>query len=203
MADQLPKLTLASRSPRRASLLKQMGFVFEVVSVPISEESVKISNPEDKTIALSRLKASAVLDRVLEGVIIGADTVVCLKGEILEKPVDQEEARIMLRKLSGETHEVYTGFTLIQIGGNRLSDVEKTSVTFRQLEEWEIDDYVQTGSPLDKAGGYGIQDRSGLFVDRIEGCFYNVVGFPLTKFWEGLKQFFGPETLRRILNRTS
>lgn len=178
-----------------------MGFVFEVVSVPVPEESVDILDPEKRTIALSRQKASVVLDRVREGIVIGADTVVCLKGEVLGKPKDHAEAKTMLMKLSGRTHEVYTGFTLIQIGGDQLSDVERTSVTFRKLEEWEIDDYVRTGGPLDKAGGYGIQDRSGLFVDRIEGCFYNVVGFPLTQFWEGLKRLLSAETARQMVGR--
>ncbi len=202
MTDRIPKLILASQSPRRASLLKQMGFAFEVVAVPIPEATVDIPDPEKRTIALSRQKASAVLDRIHEGIVIGADTVVYLNGEILGKPKDRAEAKTMLMKLSGQTHEVYTGFTLIQIGGDRWSDVERTSVTFRKLEEWEVDDYVQTGGPLDKAGGYGIQDRSGLFVDRIEGCFYNVVGFPLTQFWEGLKQLLSAETVRYMINRT-
>ena len=107
----------------------------------------------------------------------------------------------MLRQLSGKTHEVFTGFTLIQVGGGRFSDVERTAVTFRDLANWEVEDYVASGGPLDKAGGYGIQDRSGLFVDRIEGCFYNVVGFPLTKFYEKLKVLWDVETLRRVLCR--
>jgi len=136
---------------------------------------------------------------VREGLVVGADTVVSLEGEILGKPKDEKEAKSMLMKLSGKTHDVFTGFTLIQIGSNPLSDVERTSVTFRDLDEWEVDDYVETGGPMDKAGGYGIQDRSGLFVDRIEGCFYNVVGFPLTKFYESLKQLWDVETIRRIL----
>ncbi|MCJ7811802.1 Maf family protein [bacterium] len=200
MMNRIPKLILASRSPRRASLLKQMGFSFDVISVPVPEESVTILDPEERTIALSHKKASAVLDRVYEGIVIGADTIVCLEGEILGKPKSKEEAKAMLLKLSGKTHEVYTGFTLIHIGGRLYSDVERTSVTFRVLEEWEINDYVKTGGPLDKAGGYGIQDRSGLFVDRIDGCFYNVVGFPLMKFWEGLKELLHVKTLRHLLD---
>lgn len=195
----LPRITLASRSPRRAALLRQMGFSFQVVVEDVSEEGVSASDPVAHVVTLSRKKAEAVLDRVEDGVIIGADTVVYLDGEILGKPKDKAEARAMLMKLSGKTHEVFTGFTLIQIGGEHLSDVERTSVTFRHLEEWEVDDYVETGKPLDKAGGYGIQDRSGLFVDRIEGCFYNVVGFPLTKFYEGLKRLWDVETIRRVL----
>ena len=195
----LPRITLASGSPRRAALLRQMEFPFQVVSKEISEESVSTSDPMERVIELSRRKAEAVLDRVREGLVVGADTVVFLEGEILGKPRDKKEAKSMLMKLSGKTHDVFTGFTLIQIGGNLLSDVERTSVTFRDLDEWEVDDYVETGGPMDKAGGYGIQDRSGLFVDRIEGCFYNVVGFPLTKFYESLKQLWGVEMIRRVL----
>jgi septum formation protein len=106
----------------------------------------------------------------------------------------------MLRRLSGRSHEVFTGFTLIDAStGARTDGHERTAVTFRRLDEWEIDDYVSTGMPLDKAGAYGIQDRSGLFVERIEGCFYNVVGFPLTKFVEGLKRLAGPDAVRDML----
>ncbi len=200
MMDRIPKLILASHSPRRASLLKQMGFSFDVISVPISEGSVAILDPEERAITLSHQKASAVLDRVDGGIVIGADTIVCLDGEILGKPENNEKAKAMLLKLSGKMHKVYTGFTLIHIGGKCYSDVERTSVTFRILEEWEIDDYVKTGAPLDKAGGYGIQDRSGLFVDCIDGCFYNVVGFPLTKFWEGLHELLDVKILRHLLD---
>lgn len=193
----LPHIVLASGSPRRAALLRQMGFLFRVVSREISEESDLSSDPVERVIELSKKKARAVLDLVEEGLIVGADTIVFLDGEILGKPMNKEEAKAMLIKLSERTHEVFTGFTLIEVGGRQMSDVERTSVTFRHLEEWEVDDYVETGGPLDKAGGYGIQDRSGLFVDRIEGCFYNVVGFPMTKFYEGLKKFWDVDTLRR------
>ena len=141
------------------------------------------------------------MDKVPGGIIIGADTVVVLRGEILGKPGDNAEAVAMLRRLSGETHMVYTGFALLRAGGPAYRDVEKTEVTFRRLEAWEIQDYVNTGGPLDKAGGYGIQDRSGLFVDSISGCFYNVVGFPLTKFFQGLYTLVGEETLRNMLNK--
>lgn len=195
----LPQITLASRSPRRAALLRQMGFSFRTASKEISEESVSLVDPAEYVIELSKRKAEAVLDCVEEGLIIGADTVVFIDGEILGKPKGKSEAVTMLMKLSGKTHEVFTGFTLIEVGGNRFSDVERTSVTFRDLEEWEVEDYVETGGPMDKAGGYGIQDRSGLFVDRIEGCFYNVVGFPLTRFYEGLKRFWDVEILRQVI----
>jgi septum formation protein len=196
----LPLLTLASRSPRRAALLRQMGFRFRVLFKEISERTADLEDPVEKVKELSKRKAEAVLSKVGEGLIVGADTVVVLDGTVFGKPVDKEEAKRMLSTLSGRTHEVFTGFTLMEVGGRRVTDVERTSVTFRRLESWEVDAYVETGAPLDKAGAYGIQDRSGLFVDRIEGCFYNVVGFPLTKFYEGLKRFWDAETVRLIFS---
>lgn len=195
-----PQIILASKSPRRAVLLQQMGIPFEVISGEISEESCILLDPVQRVVALSKLKAEAVVHDIVEGLIIAADTIVYINREILGKPKDNHEAREMLQKLSGKTHEVFTGFTLLQVRGKQLSDVERTTVTFRTLESWEIDDYVESGGPLDKAGGYGIQDRSGLFVDRIEGCFYNVVGFPLTKFYEGLKQLWTIDKIRNMMS---
>lgn len=196
----MPLITLASRSPRRAALLRQMGFRFRVLFREISEGTADLEDPVEKVKELSQRKAEAVLDEIERGLIVGADTVVVLGSAIFGKPIDKEDAKRMLNALSGRTHEVFTGFTLMEVGGRMVSDVERTSVTFRRLKSWEVDSYVETGAPLDKAGAYGIQDRSGLFVERIEGCFYNVVGFPLTKFYEGLKQFWNAETLRLIFS---
>ena len=196
--NKMEYIYLASRSPRRAALLQQMGFPFRVIFPEVSEESFSISNPAEFVMELSKRKAQAVLSRVKDGLIVGADTVVFLDGEILGKPHSKNEAKKFLWKLSGRTHQVFTGITLIQVGSKQFSDVETTAVTFRKLDEWEIDSYVKTGDPLDKAGAYGIQDKSGLFVDRIEGCFYNVVGFPLTKFYEGLKRIWGVERLKEF-----
>lgn len=200
MKTEIPRLILASRSPRRSDLLKSMGFSFKVVSSPVSEEGIDIKDPEWLTIELSKRKADAVLNQCTEGIIIGADTVVYLNGRIFGKPADRAEATEMLQNLSGETHQVFTGFTLNYIGHRQISGFEKTDVTFRKLEQWEIDNYVRTDKPLDKAGAYGIQDQSGLFVDRIEGCFYNVVGFPLTRFYEGLKELLDAPALRKMLS---
>ena len=153
------RIILASKSPRRAALLQQMGIPFEVISREISEESCILLDPVQRVVALSKLKAEAVVHDIEEGLIIAADTIVYVNSEILGKPKDSYEAREMLQKLSGKTHEVFTGFSLLQVRGKQLSDVERTTVTFRTLESWEIDDYVDSGGPLDKAGGYGIQDR--------------------------------------------
>ena len=201
-ASPVPPLILASRSPRRAALLRQMGFDFSIVWKEVDESLKDRTDPAETVLSLSALKAEAVLPGIAGGLIVGADTVVVLEGDLLGKPESQIEAGRMLRRLSGRTHEVFTGFTLIDAGTNRrVSDVERTAVTFRRLDDWEIDEYVSTGMPMDKAGAYGIQDRSGLFVDRIDGCFYNVVGFPLTKFFEGLKKLVGPAAVRKMLSR--
>ena len=167
----------------------------------MSEKLDHSLSPEEQVRELSVQKAEAVLDKVNDGLIIGADTIVYLDGHILGKPGDKKEAVSMLERLSGKAHQVFTGFTLIQVGGKRYSDVEKTTVFFRELENWEIEAYAETGGPLDKAGGYGIQDQSGLFVERIEGCFYNVVGFPLTKFYHGLKLLYDTDTVRHMMFR--
>ena len=196
---QLPELVLASHSPRRAALLEQMGFSFRILTGHVCEDSHVPDHPVDHVMTLSERKARAVLDRVNRGIIVGADTIVFLKNKIYGKPNNEEEARWMLKELSGETHHVFTGFTLLLCNGSHVSDVEKTAVTFRALENWEIDAYVRSGRSFDKAGGYGIQDQSGLFVERIDGCFYNVVGFPLTRFYKCLKNFWKQESLEKIL----
>ncbi len=180
-------------------LLHQMGFSFHVLPSRILEKLPENLPLSEGVKVLSLKKAEAVLPKVTDGLVIGADTVVVLDGEILGKPRNEDEAASMLSRLSGRTHSVYTGFSLVQVGGNTFTDVERTDVTFRVLEDWEIEEYASSGGPLDKAGGYGIQDRSGFFVESINGCFYNVVGFPLTKFYQGLWKLYGKEFLRILL----
>ena len=184
------RLILASQSPRRAQLLKLVGFELEIIPSHFDEDRITENEPAKHVQVLSFEKAKSVAEKASNGVIIGADTIVVLDGEILGKPGDETEARSMLRSLSGRFHEVYTGFTLLENpGGRSVSDFEKTRVHFRELADWEIDRYVATQSPMDKAGAYGIQDQSAVFADRIEGCFYNVVGFPLSKFYSAMKTF--------------
>ncbi len=200
-SEPAPRLILASRSPRRAELLRRMGFVFDIMEPGLEENMPERGDPRTLVSALSAGKAETVLRAAPDGWIVGADTVVVLDGEILGKPSSPGHAAEMLGRLSGRTHDVFTGFTLIQaLSGRRCSDTERTAVTFRSLEKWEIDDYVTSGSPMDKAGAYGIQDRSGLFVDRIEGCYYNVVGFPLTRFYGALKREATPDVLRKFMS---
>ncbi len=183
-------MILASQSPRRAQLLKQVGFDFTVMPAHIDEETVEKDSPENIAIDLARQKALFVSQRVSSGFVVGADTLVVLDGHILGKPCNVDEARRMLAFLSGRTHHVYTGFAIVaQPEGRIVVDSERTAVTFRSLDPWEIDCYIEKDLPLDKAGAYGIQDTSALFVESIHGCYYNVVGFPLTKFYMRLKAF--------------
>ena len=201
-------IILASNSPRRAHLLRQIGIPFTVMGSDVSEETEAPADPGAHVLALSRRKAERVAGRVREGVILGVDTIVVLDGCILGKPKDAEEARAMLRRLSGRWHRVFSGMTLMEVGpgtGNeghtpcqgqntasrcvlRASDFSVTRVKMRTMSEAEIAWYVATGEPLDKAGAYGIQGKGAVFVEGIEGCFYNVVGLPLSRLVQMLKQ---------------
>ncbi len=142
-----------------------------------------------KRIALE--KARDTLRIAKQGIIIGADTIVVLDNKILGKPRSKNEARTMLHKLSGREHSVYTGFVLIDAGTRKkVSGAERTRVRFRELGKEEINRYVALGSPMDKAGAYGIQDDYGaVFVEKVNGCFYNVMGFPLSRFYRELLAF--------------
>ncbi|OCL25274.1 septum formation protein Maf [Orenia metallireducens] len=181
----MEKIILASGSPRRKSLLEQLGLEFKVVVSDVDESKVKEENPKELVKKLSYLKANAVSTDE-EEVVIAADTIVCLNNRILEKPKDDKEAFQMLSDLSGRTHQVLTGITVIK-GEEAITDYEKTDVTFRELGQKEIKEYVSTGAPLDKAGAYGIQDQGAIFVKKIDGCFYNVVGLSLVKLVEMLR----------------
>jgi septum formation protein len=196
------KLILASASPRRQLLLRQIGLQFEVRESGAEETVPDGTHPEAYVKMLSERKASAVAAHERHAIIIGADTIVVINDTILGKPQDNAEAAKMLKTLSGRTHKVYTGFTLLdRPSGKMTSAVEVTNVTFRTLDDDEIEAYVNSGSPMDKAGAYGIQDDYGaVFVSRIEGCFYNVVGFPLAKFYITLQQF--QQQLRMTKERT-
>jgi len=187
------RFILASASPRRAELLRQVGLTFEIREGQVPEGNAP-PDPVAHVTELSRRKAEQVAKDLAEGIVIGADTIVVLDGKILGKPKDLDEARQMLSLLSGKTHQVYTGFTLIEKpSGQSITDYEVTQVTFRSLSPWEIEDYVDTEKPVDKAGAYGIQDKSALFAERIEGCYYNIVGFPLAKFYQRVLSLISAE----------
>ena len=187
-------LILASSSPRRKHLLEQIGlsFTLQPSSVDESVFSPLGCTPDDFVRLLSEQKARDVaLKTKGPAIVIGADTIVVLDGIILGKPLDENDAISMLTALSGHTHTVYTGLALIESHTQRIVvKVQKTEVTFRELSLEEIRKYVATGSPLDKAGSYGIQDDFGaVFVAHIVGCYYNIVGLPLELFYRTLHEF--------------
>jgi septum formation protein len=185
------KIILASSSPRRQFLFRQIGFDFEVVPSNFEEVFDTSKSPQENALGLSKAKAFDVAGKFQNAFVVGADTIVVLNGDIMGKPTDDSDALLMLKKLSGMEHIVYTGFTIVDRPSNKfISEIESTAVKFRDLDHEEIINYIKSGSPADKAGAYGIQDDYGaLFVEKINGCFYNVVGFPLTKFYITLKKF--------------
>lgn len=185
------KLILASESPRRRELLKQIGMEFEVMSCG-GEAPVTVTMPYQVVEEHALQKAEAVAAHVTEPVIIiGADTVVALEDSILEKPKDKADARKMLQTLQGNTHEVYTGVVLIKKHPDGTEERKKfhecTKVTFYEMSEKEIEDYVNTGEPMDKAGSYGIQGIGAKYVKEITGDYNNVVGLPVARLYQELK----------------
>ena len=188
-------IVLASASPRRKELMEQFCGK-DLVIFPAEGEEVVSDNvgPGETVEALARGKAREVVARLRakgagnqEDIVIGADTIVWHEGRIFGKPHSREEAAAMLRSLSGCTHEVYTGVSLIY-GDRELTEHEKTAVTFRVMTEKEILDYIATGEPMDKAGAYGAQGLGALFVSSIEGDFFNVMGLPLCRLGLMLKK---------------
>jgi nucleoside triphosphate pyrophosphatase len=175
------RLILASNSPRRRELLQNAGFQFDVRPSGIEENRLPNEPPEEFARRLARDKALDVARQSSPGnFVLGADTVVAVNGEILEKPLDAADAARMLRTLSGRTHRVITGVCLVRAPEAVLAWThETTSVTFRDLSEEEIEGYVESGEPFDKAGGYAIQGLASRFAPRIEGCYFNVVGLPI------------------------
>lgn len=178
----MEKLILASASPRRRELLAQAGIPFEAAASN-AKEDVRGSDPGKIVEELSCRKAQAVAENYPGRMILGADTVVVLDGRILGKPGDAAEARAMLHALQGRTHQVYTGVTLIS-NGKANSFHEKTDVSLYPMTEREIDDYVESGDGMDKAGSYGIQGRFAVHIRGISGDYYNVVGLPLGRLWQ-------------------
>ncbi|WP_251448642.1 Maf family protein [Vermiculatibacterium agrestimuris] len=182
-------IVLASQSPRRQELLKQMGLTYRVHAVDIDEHMERSLAPGQLVEAISREKAAACA--ALEGpepLIIAADTVVAWNDQVLGKPADPADACRMLRALSGQTHTVFTGFT-VRRGEGAVTRSERTEVTFRALTEAEISAYVRTGEPMDKAGAYGIQGLGSLLVEGIRGDYFNVMGLPICALGLHLREF--------------
>ena len=179
------RILLASASPRRKQILEELGYEVEAVRPDFDEDAVRETDPAALVEALARGKGNSV--PCTDGrLLVAADTVVVFEGKILGKPTDREDAFCTLSALSGKGHEVYTGVCLRK-GDACRTFVEEAKVVFRTLSEREILDYIATGSPMDKAGSYGIQDSG--FVDHIEGSYHNVMGFPSEKFEEIIKEF--------------
>lgn len=188
------RLILASASPRRAEILRNAGIAFEVQAALLDESLRAGESPGDYVRRLALEKARAAANAAVEQYsgdyfIVGADTVVVAGEEILGKPASEEEARRMLRCLSGTAHEVHTGLAVLRRPGAAERVVEEiTRVTFAPLSEEEIESYLATGEPFDKAGAYAIQGVAGRYITRIDGCYFNVVGLPLARLWSLLQE---------------
>lgn len=178
------QLILASQSPRRKELLKLLKHPFVIRVADIDETMDPAADPAQEVARVSRKKAEAV-PREPEDIVIAADTIVVLEGTVLGKPADEAQAKAMLAALSGKDHQVMTGVTVLQ-GDRALVHTEITDIHFRPLSQREIDRYVATGEPMDKAGAYGIQGGAALFVQWLRGDYYNVMGLPVCKLYEML-----------------
>lgn len=180
-------LILASKSPRRAEILRQAAIPFTVRAAAVNETPRDGERPLDYVERLAEEKAAAVSAAAGE-IVLGADTTVVIDGEMLGKPADEADARRMLAKLAGRRHEVMTGICLIR-GEERVRDTAVTEVWFGAITEEEIAEYSASGEPLDKAGAYAIQGLASKYVDKINGCYFNVVGLPIAMVYAHLRYF--------------
>lgn len=178
------KLVLASSSPRRTELLNRAGWPHEVIVAGIDESVRTREDPATYVQRLARSKAAAVAERLEEGLVLGADTTVVIDNQILGQPLDDADAKRMLHLLSGKWHEVLTGVALVRVGGETRSAYETTRVRFAEMSESEIDWYIASGEPAGKAGAYGIQGKAALFVEEIEGDYFNIMGLPIRLVYE-------------------
>jgi septum formation protein len=186
----MKKIILASASPRRKELLQKIGLKFEVDASNCAEEIDPALEPAELVRRISVAKAKSVASRHKDAVIIAADTIGVIGKKLLGKPQTAAEARKMLAQISGKSHEVITGFTVLDTATDRIVSVTvSTRVYIKKLTPAEIDAYVATGEPLDKAGAYGIQGLGAVIVEKIEGDYYNVVGLPLSALTEVLREF--------------
>jgi len=184
------RIILASNSPRRKELLTQIGLSFTVAPADVDESVLPGESPESYAARVALDKARIASERAGEGIVIAADTIVAINDSILGKPRDGRDAEAMLALLSGKEHRVITAIAVMDTSTARnMTRTSVTKVWFRDLTEREIAAYVATGEPMDKAGAYGIQERGALLVERIEGCYSNVVGLPLSLLGEMLREF--------------
>src|SRR6476469_4592314 len=173
------KLVLASGSPRRAEILERAGWPHEIIVAGIDETVLPNEEPAAYVQRLARGKAEAVASRLSEGVVLGADTTVVVANQILGQPVDDADARRMLRLLNAKWHDVLTGVALVRARGESRVGYQTTRVRFAEMSEQEIDWYIATGEPFGKAGAYGIQGKASLFIEEIEGDYFNIMGLPI------------------------
>jgi len=186
----MKRIILASASPRRKELLEKIGLKFEVDASNCVEEVDPALEPDELTRRISLTKAKSVAPRYKDALIIAADTIGVIGKKLLGKPHTADEARKMLAQISGKSHEVITGFTVLDTASNKVfSGTVNTKVYIKKLTGQEIAAYVRTGEPMDKAGAYGIQGLGAVIVEKIEGDYYNVVGLPLSALAEVLKEF--------------
>ncbi len=188
MGDSI-RVILASASPRRRQLLGAANIEFEVIESLVPEQHVAGEPPRDYALRMARDKARAVSSRFSDAIVLGADTIVVCENLILEKPANASDARRMLAMLSARTHTVITAFALARGGAILDSSPVESRVTFRKLADAEIDDYITTGEPFDKAGGYGIQGVGGGFISHVEGSRDNVIGLPTERVVAALARF--------------
>ena len=183
------RIILASTSPRRHGLAQTMGLDFEIVPSKYEEDMSKKMKPKQMVMEFAYGKAADVAKKYKKGIVIGVDTIVVFNGKNLGKPKTRKEAFKMLKSYSGKKQYVYSGVCLIDCRTKRtIRDYETTEVYFKKLEDGEIKKYIATGEPMDKAGGYGIQDLSSIFIKKINGCYFNVMGFPIYNIYKNLKK---------------
>jgi septum formation protein len=183
----MQNLILASSSPRRKELLENLRITFTISGSEVDESFDPQLSPEDVVMDLAERKAQTIFQDNPNAIVLGSDTIVVADGQILGKPADETEAVSMLKMLSGKQHDVYTGVAIIS-ANDSTRFYEKTEVWFWELTDEEISSYVQTGEPLDKAGGYGIQGYGSMLVQRINGDYYAVVGLPVARTYRELKR---------------
>ena len=185
---RLPKLILASGSPRRAEILTSVGWEFTKDAADIDEAQVKGESPEDYVQRLAKEKAEAIAKKYNEGTVLGADTTVLIDDRIIGKPSDSDDARRMIKMLSGNWHEVLTGVAIIEVQTLKsFVGIRRTRVKFARMSDEEIEFLVEKGQPLDKAGGYAVQAQAALFIEEIEGDYWNVVGLPISLVYKLVK----------------
>ena len=199
----LPALILASGSPRRAEILQAVGWQFEKITADIDESELPAESPENYVRRLAQTKAETVAAKLENALVLGADTTVVIDDQIIGKPVDLEDARRMLRLLSNRWHKVLTGVALVRKSGANIETkvaAQETSVKFAELSDGEIDYLVEHGNPLDKAGGYAVQAEAALFIERIEGDYWNVVGLPVNLVYTLFNQHFNSSITDKSLH---